>query len=264
MAWRVSASLRNAMLKHGSLKHIMSNMVLKVYTGAQPTTADAAPTGTLLCTYSNSSGALTREVRAQGKVTFSGTVAAATCTGITVNSLEIMGSTFTDSTGVLADFATGVAAIINNNPKNQLYDAVPAAGVVTLTARPGLGDTVNGHAVVSSVTTITKADVNIGSLTAGITCVNGLQWGDAAAGILQKHPTQIWSGLVTGVGTQSAGWFRLEAAVTDAGGADASEAIRRLDGLVATSAAELNMASVSFVNGATKTISDFAVTFPTS
>ena len=65
MALRPSIALRNFVAEGGSLKKALSNCVLKVYSGAQPATAEAAPTGTLLCTYSKSSGALTREVQSR-------------------------------------------------------------------------------------------------------------------------------------------------------------------------------------------------------
>lgn len=264
MALKLSASLRNAAMESQDIKHAMSNCVLKVYTGSQPATAEAAPTGTLLCTYTSSAGTPTREVRAQGKVTFSGTVASATCTGITVNSIQIMSGTVTDATGVLADFATAVAANINNNPKNQLFDASASAGVVTLTAKPGIGilTGVSNGVVVSAVTTISSADVDIGALTVGVTALNGLQWGDSAAGVLSKLSTQTWSG--TAVASGTAGWCRFEAAVADAGALDSSEAVHRIDGSVGTSGAELNMGLLTITSGVVQNISSFTLTLPTA
>lgn len=261
MALKLTAALRDAVLKYGGLANIMSNCVLKVYSGAQPATAETAPSGTLLCTYSSASGALTREVLSQGKVTFSGTVTGGTCTSITVNGLEILGATVTDATTVLADFATAVALTINRNPKNLLFRASASAGVVTLTANPGLGSLPNGWAVVSTVGTITKADVNMGSLTAGVTAVNGLNWGTVVGGVLPKHETQVWSGVALATGT--AGWGRFEAAVSDGGGTDSSESIYRMDGDVATSGAVFNIGNTAFVVGITQTLGSFALTLPT-
>jgi hypothetical protein len=258
MAWKVSFALRNAMLEQGSFKRAMSNCFIKVYTGSQPATAELAPTGTLLNTYSDASGAPTREVRAQGTVTYTGTSGSADT--LTVDGKEVMGGTVTN-TGVLADTVAAIRDKINNNPKNQLFVASASAGVLTLTAKQGLGTLVNGWAVVSTTTTMGRTDVNIGTTTAGVTALNGLNWGDAVAGVLPKHPTQSWSGVPGNTGT--AGWFRIEAAVSDAGGVDSTESILRVDGLCATSGAEMNM-NTSFTTGVGKALSDFSVTLPTA
>lgn len=260
MSIKLSAALRNGMLELGSLKHLMSNCVLKLYTGSQPATAETAPSGTLLNTYSASGAALTREVRSQGSVTFSGTIGGS-ISALTVNSLEILGATITPITDV-STTATLVATQINNNPKNQLFDAYTSAGKVFIRARPGLGTLPNGWVVATTVATITKSDVNMGTETAGVASANGLQWGDATAGVLSKLSGQTWSG--TAVASGTAGWFRIEAAVSDAGGTDSSEAIFRIDGAVGTSGAELNMASTTITSGISYTIDSFALTLPTA
>jgi len=56
MALRVSTGLRNAMMATGSLQDTMVNGVLCIYSGTQPTTADDAESGTLLCKITVSSG----------------------------------------------------------------------------------------------------------------------------------------------------------------------------------------------------------------
>lgn len=252
MALRISKALQNWVNSGGSLRQALNGGMISFFTGPQPTDANGAVQGTPLCVFTNNGAARTAEVLAQGTVTFSGTVAAATCTGITVNSIQIMSGTVTDASGVLADFAAAVARNINNNPKNLLYSAKAAAGVVTLTAKPGLGSLVNGHVVASSVTTITKADVNIGTTTTGVTQVNGLTWEKSAAGVMLKNTAETWQGTAAADGT--AGWFRWTAAVADAGAADAAEVFMRLDGSIAASGAELNGAT-AIVNGAVQTIS---------
>lgn len=259
MALRISTALRNHINSGGSLRQALNGGTIQFRTGPQPTAANDAVQGTLLCTFTKSGASHTNEVLAQGTVTFSGTVTGASCTGITVNSIQIMGSTFTDATTVLADFAAGVAAIINKNPLNLLYTASAALGVVTLTAKPGLGASVNGHVVVSAVTTISKSDVNIGTTTTGVTQVNGLTWEKSAAGVMLKNTAETWQGTAAADGT--AGWFRWVAAVADAGSADANEVYMRLDGVVAASGGELNGAT-AIVNGAVQTISADQFTIP--
>lgn len=257
MALRLSAALRNALNEMGSFKHVMSNCVLKVYTGAQPASAEAAPTGTLLVTYSSGGGAITREVYSSGSVALTGGASGSVDT-ITVNSLEIMGSSTPFNTS-LAQTATDIVDKINNNPKNLLFVASRSTNTVVITAKPGLGTLANGWVVASTATTITKTDTNMAS---GVLAVNALQWGDSAAGTLVKHPTQTWQGTAAATGT--AGYFRFEASVTDAGALDSLEAVLRMDGAIATSGAELNMANTAITVSAVQTISSFSVTLPTA
>jgi len=235
----------------------MSNCVLKIYTGSQPATPETAPSGTLLDTFSNASGALTREVRSVGSVDLTGGGAGSVDT-ITVNGIEVMGSSTPFNTS-LAQTAADVVLKININPFNHLFDAtVTATDVITLTARQGLGALPNGWVVASTVTTITKTDNN---MAGGVSAVNGLLWGDAVSFVISKKSNQTWSGVASQTGT--AGWFRFEAAVNDAGGTDSSNVILRLDGAIATSGAELNMAT-SITSGLTYTIDTFAITFPSA
>ena len=176
-----------------------------------------------------------------------------------MNSIEIMGSATSFITS-LALTATAVINKINNNPFNYLFEAfLSDTDKINIRARPGLGALPNGWVVASTVTTITKTDAN---MAAGVSAVNGLNWGDSAAGVLVKHPDEIWSGVAAASGT--AGWFRFEASVTDAGGLDSSEAIIRLDGAVATSGSDLNMTPTAIVIGATQTVSSAAITLPTA
>lgn len=52
---KASTGLRNKLLDTGSLKATLALGFLKIYTGAEPATADAAATGTLIATISNNS-----------------------------------------------------------------------------------------------------------------------------------------------------------------------------------------------------------------
>jgi hypothetical protein len=172
-----------------------------------------------------------------------------------------MGSATNFNTSLIQT-ATDIVTKINNNPKNQMWVASNVGGTsatITLTAKPGYGALANSLTVASTVTTITKTDTNT---SGGVTAVNGLNWGDAAAGVLTKLATETWSGTAAASGT--AGWFRIEASVTDAGTLDSTESVIRVDGAVATSGAELNMTPTSITAAAVQTISSFTVTLPTA
>lgn len=258
MAWRPSKALRNYLLEGGSLKHALSNCFIKVYTGSQPANAEAAPTGTLLVTYSRASGAITREVQSVGSVDLTGGASGSVDT-ITVNSISILPAAVPFNSS-LAQTAQDVCDAINNNPKNHLFECfVTSTDVINIRAKRGLGALPNGWVVASTVTTITKTDSN---MAGGVDAVNGLNWGDAAAGAIVKLASETWSGVAGATGT--AGWVRVESAVSDPGTLDSSESIIRADGAVATSGAELNMTPTSITSGATQTISSFSITLPTA
>jgi hypothetical protein len=54
MAFKISTGLRNHLLVTGSLKDALDGGVIRIYSGTEPATADAALAGnTLLCTISN-------------------------------------------------------------------------------------------------------------------------------------------------------------------------------------------------------------------
>lgn len=271
MALRLSSGLRNFLLEGGSMKRAFDGGKLLVYSGSQVATADAAVAGTLLCTYTVSSGAHTAEVLPLGVVTlsYSGT-GTGTVDTFTVNSLEIMGSATASNLATIDLVAAAVVDKINNNPKNLLFMASSAAGVITITGKPGLGSLYNTKALACSCTagdntmasaiTSTTFGSGTGGGTAGIDALNGLRFGNAAAGVLVKDPSQTWSGVAAADGT--AGWFRLQAAVADAGAIDAAELYIRLDGNVATSGANMNVSSTTYATGATQTQATFSITEP--
>lgn len=87
----------------------------------------------------------------------------------------------------------------------------------------------------------------------------GLEFDDAASGVLSKKSTETWSGTAGNTGT--AGWFRLYAPGDALGSSTTDE---RLDGACGTSGAELNMSSTSIVSGAVQSISTFQLTMPAS
>lgn len=256
MALRLSAGVRNFTNQYGSLKQAFANGKMLIYTGAQPADANAAVTGTLLVTITDASGAHTNEVQATGTVTLN-TGASGSVDTLTVNGIEIMGSS-TPFNASLVQTAADICTKINNNPKNMLFIASNSgSAVITIKAKPGLGTLANGWVVASTVTTITKTDVNMAS---GVSAVNGLLFGSSLAGVLSKVSTQTWSG--TAVATGTAGWFRLLGSVNDAGGVDSTETAIRMDGNIATSGANLNMTSTSIATSAPVVLTNGNITEP--
>lgn len=261
MTLRFSVALTNSIAEHGSWKSAFDNGAIDIYTGTQPATPDAAPTGTLLCTITSGGGAQVNEVQSQGSVLLTGGSSGSVNT-LTVNGVEIMGSATAFDTS-LTQTAADIALKINRNPKNRLYVASSAGALITLTARRGQGVLPNGWVVANSLTTITTTNTAMGSVTAGVDAVNGLRMDfNAVAGMITKDVTQSWWGTAIGAGTQTAGWFRFRAAVADPNTLDTTASYSRMDGAIATSGADLNMSSTSIANGAVQTLSTFSFTVP--
>lgn len=257
MALRYSTYVRNFMAGIGSFKDAFHNGRIEIYTGAQPASADAAVTGTLLCTITNNSGAITYEVLSSGTVTLTGGAAGSVNT-ITVNGIDVLGGAVAYNTS-LTQTAADVAAQINNFKGTTEYMATSAGAVITITALPGTGVAPNTFVVASTVTTITKTDAN---MAGGVASVNGVKYGYAAAGVISKLASQVWSGVNAASGT--AGWYRAYGSVTDAGAVDTNLVFSREDGAISTSGAELNLSSTAIVAAATTTISSWSRTLPTA
>lgn len=256
MTLRISTAARNFLLAGGSAKDAFGNGKITIYSGAQPVSADAAPTGVALAVITANGAAHTPEVQATGTVTLSGS--AGSVDSITVGGVAIIDAPVPFNTS-LNQTASDLAAAVNNSASNPEYVATASGAVVTIIAKRGAGATANGLTVAGTLTTLTAT---YAALSGGVTAVNGLKFGAASAGVLAKAAAQVWSGVATASGT--AGYFRFVGAVADSGALDASESQFRLDGAISTSGAQLNMSSTTVTSGATQTISSFPISLPTA
>lgn len=261
MSVTLSTGLINFLQMDGSIKRFLNGSILRIYSGTKPTSADQddVTNGTLLDTITISSGAHTAEVRSAGSLTLAGS--AGTVTGITVNSVQILGATCTYSTS-LAQLATDVATQINTFNSSPEYYATASGAKVTVYAMPGTGTGPNGFVLATTgAGGITSTDVNMGTEVAGVASANGLTFGLSSAGVLSK--TGTWSGSAVATGTP--GWFRICRSAADAGGAaTATFQPFRLDGTISTSGADLNINPNSTTSGVTLTIDTFTVTQPSA
>lgn len=256
MALRLSTAIRNFCLAGGSVKEALTGGQILIYSGAQPATADAAPTGTLLATITASSGSLTNEVLATGTMTLSGS--SGSVNTVTVNSVGILDASVPFNS-TLTQTAADLAAAINNSESSPEYTATSSGAVVTIIAKRGSGAAPNTFTVAGTLTTMTAT---YAAMSGGVTAVNGLKMGYASGGILPKLASQAWSGVAGATGT--AGWFRFVGSVADSGALDSTESQYRMDGAISTSGAQLNMSSTAITSGATQTISSFPITLPTA
>lgn len=255
MTLRLSTALRNSMASDMSLRRALSGGSLDIYTGAQPASADAAATGTLLCTLTNNAGVFTSEVQAQGSVTLTGGASGSVNT-LTVNGIDILGGAVNFITS-LSITASAVAAQINNKNKQVDYTASTNGAIIIITAMPGTGTMPNGFVVASTTTTLTKTDAN---MAGGVAGVNGLTFDVSAADVLSKTAAQVWSGINVASGT--AGWFRYTAAAADPDTLDNAFVYKRIDGAVGVTGAELNLTSTTFAVGVLSSITVFQLTLP--
>lgn len=253
MTVKASKAVRNHMLGVENLSALFKHGKLVIYSGSAPTNADDAATGTALVTISDNSGSLTAEVLATGTVSVTGTTGS--ITAVTVNSIDILQGTVAFNASV-NQTASDLADAINRAQTFPKYTAAAVGAVVTLTAPRGSGTQPNTH-VVAVTGTLTTTTAN---MAGGVAGANGLKFGSPAAGVLSKLSTQTWSGVIANSGT--AAYWRLYAAVSDAGALDSAEVYPRLQGSIATTGGDINLTSTTLTAGATQNINSFAITMP--
>jgi len=255
MTIKLSTAARNFMAAGGSYKDMFQNGRMEVYSGSQPANADAAVTGTLLCTITDNSGTRTAEVLATGTVTLTGGSSGSVDT-LTVDGVEILGSAVSYNTS-LTQTAADIATQINRNKATVKYTATSSGAVVTIKALPGTGTSPNGFVVASTTTTLTKTDAN---MSGGVDPANGLKFGEPSGGSASKIASQTWSGTNASSGT--AGYYRLYGSVADSGSLDSSATYIREDGSIGTSNADMIMTSTSLTSGIATAITAFQRTMP--
>lgn len=288
MSLKLSDGFKAALAGGMGYYDILKNGVVEMYTGAQPTTANDAPTGTKLATITLASGAYTPETRGTATIALTGITTAETITSITVGGLEILGSTVTYATSADAT-ASALAAAINANRGGLLgFKAVYTSGdSFILYAPKNSGIQLNTSTLVASGTAIAAQHFYSGGVqsaassphtyssgngrfasgaggnTAGVAATNGLTFTFPSTNVLSL--SGVWSGLGTAAGT--VGWARVvcrnrNTGAADSGAADASYLDMRLDCTVGTSAAtaEMVVPSLTVSVGATQTINSFALT----
>lgn len=268
MSIRLSTAMRNAFAQGYGLKELLRDGRLFAYTGAQPATADAAPTGTLLCTYTLSGNAYTGATRADVELTLGG--AAGTLDTVKVGGMaeNLLAAPVPFNTS-LTQTATDVAASINSKENSLNIVAVantPANGDVMLYAPYWLGALANGLTIATTSTTLTvdidnaasPGTAEAGVFAGGVTMLNGLNFAfPAVDGVLSKEAT-VWQG--TAVASGTAGWFRFVAGGSTADGVAGADV--RFDGTLATSGGDLTISSTSIAAGSIQTVSSLTLTIP--
>lgn len=268
----LSTSIRNKMLHTSTLRDIINKgcFKMKIYSGAVPASADAAVTGTLLCTITGA-GAV---VKTAQKIRFTPTVGTAISAewNITLNGVKF--TYIDDATPTPAKICTGLYNLIRaaigttslTTPSGKLN--IPGVfGAFNLTDNTGTLDiesAVAGNAF-DYTATVSGAGAGTGSWATSTLVADayGLKFeavADVVSGILEKLATQTWEGVNAATGVAS--HWRL---VADADTGVLSTSEDRIQGLVSTANADLNFKTVQFDSGDSQRISnDFNLTFPAS
>lgn len=252
MTLRLSTKLRSNLVGSTGFAATFTNGVIDIYSGTQPATADSAATGTLLGKITLASGAWTAETPASQTITVAGS--AGSINTVLVGTLNIIPL---GAVAFITDAATTAAALSAAINRAGLYNATVSGAVVTVKAPSGTGAAHNGVAFSTTVTTLT-ATVGAATMSGGVAAVNGLQFAEASLGSVSK--TGVWSMTAEAAGT--AGWFRMRASPTDAGGADTTFIYPRLDGSVAVSGADMGMSNITLIIGTPSTVDQFTWTQP--
>lgn len=256
MTRRLSTGAVNGLAQGMGFGALFNKGSIRIYSGTQPVSADAAVTGTLLGTVTANSAALTQETQATGTVTLA-TGASGSVDTVTVGGMNIIPDGAVAFNASLTQTAADLASAIN---RNGIYTATSSGAVVTIKPRPGAGAAHNTYVVTATLTTITASYAN---MSGGVSAVNGLYLGDPASGLIQKPAGVVWS--FNGVAAGVAGWFRFIGSVADGGALlTAAPWLVRLDGSIAVSGGDAALSNITVAIDAPNTIDTFKWTQPTA
>lgn len=227
MAITVSTQMGKDLADRASIRQLVQNGRLQIYSGTQPLTADSASNGTLLATVTTSSGVFTSAILPQWEITLVGS--AGSLDTVKVGGIEVMGSA-TNFTGDLATTAAAVAAKINTFYSILDCTAVSSGAVITVSGPINCGTALNALTLAITQTTLTSTVGNSGSPTlAGVAAINGLQFSFPADSNGYVGISGTWSGV--GAATGTAAWFRFLCDGADAG-TSATTTYRRFNGSI--------------------------------
>ena len=254
MAFNISTGLENqsfnAVRGAVSALYSLNGGYIGIYSGAQPVSADAAATGTLLMRITESSGDFV-----------AGSYQKSNASGICLSQTPVAAGALTinGTTGGTLELGSYVTITGTGNESAKIFRVTGTGNddEAVVEYLQGLNNTtVSTKNTFKTVTEVYCSAATAAAITVGYGKTNGLFLALAANGAITKQAAQEWSGL--GIATGTAGWFRFYGSSTDAGGI--STTLPRIDGRIATSGAELNLSNTSVVVGASQTITAFSIT----
>ena len=246
MAIKLSTGASNKMLSMiGALKAFISGATLAyVDGGASPDSITDSGNGLISAGFSPNDLIWTKNATTPGNNLNGVAVTGVSAGALTIASGIVAGAEAFPANGCIIACKGGSLRDIFKDGILRLYTGtVPATADAAITGTKVLEITLNSVAFVPGAFD------------------NGLEFGDAAAGVLAKVVAEVWSG----VGIAPGGTVTHYRLCGNALDNDAlSTALPRIQGTVGISGADLNMSSVSVVAGATTTIDTFSYSLTTA
>jgi len=183
------------------------------------------------------------------------TVAGSTSNNVTAEMLAVAAGAIEVAAGLLTTEAAGDQVILASARGGSWAD-IFRQGIIRIFT----GTQPSDADAVESGTLLVEISQGSATFVSGVE-ENGLNFGNAASGVLSKETGETWSGEAVASGT--AGWFRFYPNDVD-GNDGASTTAVRFDGAIATSRAQINMTNTSITSGGTTTIDSVNITLPAS
>ena len=250
MAVRRTTKLINELAGGSSVKNILADGRICIYSGAQPTDADAAPSGTKLLTFTEGGNTFTAGTGSYATIAIGGSATGAITT-VTVGSMAH--NLLSESVSYVTSASVTAIAIADNinarnNPLNITAEASTTNVILTLPIWIGAeGDGLTFATTTSGSLTATTS----GAFGSGAAATNGINFRAIISDGTLTKDSNTWQG--TGIATGTAGWFRFIAG--DSTESDTGVAEVRFDGSVGTSNADMIISATSIVVDSVYTIS---------
>lgn len=249
MAIRRSTALVNDLARGFGVRELLRDARIFVYSGSQPATADVAPTGTHLLTFTLDGQPYTGATRSFADITIGGSAVGA-ITSVTVGGMDFnLLSSDVAFSATAASTAIDIASNINarQNPLNITADT--STEHLYLRCPYWMGAGANNLAFATTVSGSLTATVS-GSFSSGVAATNGLNFLESISDGLLTKENGVWQ--ASGLANGTAGWFRFVSGGSTVDGT--SDLDIRYDGTVATSGGDMIISTVSILLDAVYTI----------
>lgn len=256
MTVRLSTGLRNMLCGRQGFSSIFTQGEIRIYSGTQPVSADAAATGALLGVVGEGGWQRQLGARASQTLTLAGTDGVVM--DVKVGDVSVMQVKPYDLSGLVqfdTDLATTAALVALAINRTGICTASSSGAVVTVFAPACVGDAWNGLALSADTGGLTATSG--GNMGGGLHWNQGLLFAESASGSVTKLVSQEWK--FNGSAGGTAGWFRLVGWADDPG--QASTTLARLDGSIGATG-DMTLANNTISQGAPNTIDAFSFTFP--
>ena len=167
-----------------------------------------------------------------------------TLTGVAAGTLSVATGSFT---GESAGNVIAIAAAQGGSLRDILQN-----GIIEIRSGSAPGPDAAATGTLLGTITVSSGAFSAGSET------NGLEFGNASSGEIEKSSSETWS--FEAIATGTAGHFRMKGNATDTGAV--STTLPRIEGSIATSGGDFNMTTTSITSGYTYTVNSFKFTMP--